>query len=228
MRFARTLIFDKDGTIINFYRSWIPWMNDNIKRLNLKSDEEILKIYSCLGYDPKTEKLSDKSLLAHSSLSNIRSEIEKIVGTDKMTNWVDCNLVTYDTCVPITGNIEYIFRKLRRNDNIRIVLSTNDIEYNAVNSLRLLNIIQYFNLIVGSDSQGYRQKPNSDNLFEICHRLGTDPRYALIISDTTSDMKMAKYANSIGVGVLSGIGGYEDLRRAGADYIINDISELII
>lgn len=221
----RTIIFDKDGTLINFNKLWIPWIRNNISRLNLESETDVLKIYKSIGVDPINQKLSDDSLLSHASLSVIRSSVADIIGNDKMINWSD-DFSTECQYVPIIRNIKEVFDFLKLKNEFRLVLSTNDSEKGAKKCLKELEIDYYFDLIVGYDSCGFTSKPDSKNILKICDILETEPRKSIMISDTSSDMIMAKKSGSKGVGVLSGIGKYEELRLAGSSFIIRDISEI--
>lgn len=57
-----------------------------------------------------------------------------------------------------------------------------------------LNLRRYFPVILGADSQPYR-KPDPRHLLDTVAKLGGDPRNAVMIGDSETDVKTAKAAN---------------------------------
>jgi len=57
--------------------------------------------------------------------------------------------------------------------------------------------------------------------------MGVAPDACLMIGDTTVDMRAAKAAGAQAIGVLCGFGREDELRKAGADLILQNTAELI-
>jgi HAD superfamily hydrolase (TIGR01509 family) len=72
-----------------------------------------------------------------------------------------------------------------------------------------------------------RTKPHPDPILWAADQLGITPRECLMVGDTTVDIRAARSAGAKSVGVLSGFGSERELRRAGADVILRDITELV-
>ena len=57
--------------------------------------------------------------------------------------------------------------------------------------------------------------------------LGVDPRYAMVVGDSVWDLLAARRAGALGVGLLSGGYGREELERAGAYRVYADQAEML-
>ena len=69
-------------------------------------------------------------------------------------------------------------------------------------------------------------KPYPDPIIWAAEQMGVQPAECLMIGDTTVDIRAAKAAGAQSVGVLCGFGGEEELRRAGADLILENTTLL--
>jgi HAD superfamily hydrolase (TIGR01509 family) len=73
-----------------------------------------------------------------------------------------------------------------------------------------------------------RAKPDPDLFLEAVRQLGVDVKDALVIGDSVWDMLAARRARTLGVGVLSGGYGKEELERAGAYRVYEDPADLLV
>ncbi|SFT67967.1 phosphoglycolate phosphatase [Pseudovibrio denitrificans] len=70
-------------------------------------------------------------------------------------------------------------------------------------------------------------KPNPGMIFQAMSETGVDLENTIMIGDTTFDMQMARNAGVKSVGVTWGYHSAEDVKSAGATYVINHFKELI-
>ena len=70
-------------------------------------------------------------------------------------------------------------------------------------------------------------KPDPDLFLAAADRLGVDIQYSLVIGDSIWDMLAAQRARSLGVGLLSGGYGREELERSGAFRVYDDPADLL-
>ncbi len=70
-------------------------------------------------------------------------------------------------------------------------------------------------------------KPDPDLFLEAAERLGTDIRSAMIVGDSIWDMLAARRAQGLGVGLLSGGYGQDELERSGAIRVYEDPADLL-
>ena len=84
----------------------------------------------------------------------------------------------------------------------------------------------YFEVIVTSQTTRHT-KPRSDPLLHAAAEMGVAPDNCLMVGDTTVDMRAAKRAGMQAIAFLAGFGTERELRREGADLILNTPAELI-
>jgi HAD superfamily hydrolase (TIGR01509 family) len=70
-------------------------------------------------------------------------------------------------------------------------------------------------------------KPDPDLFLAAAERLGVDIHQSLVIGDSIWDMLAAQGARALGVGLLSGGYGQEDLERSGAFRVYDDPADLL-
>jgi HAD superfamily hydrolase (TIGR01509 family) len=70
-------------------------------------------------------------------------------------------------------------------------------------------------------------KPDPDLFVAAAERLGVDIRQALVLGDSIWDMLAAQRCRALGVGLLSGGYGQEELERAGAFRVYEDPADLL-
>jgi HAD superfamily hydrolase (TIGR01549 family) len=71
-------------------------------------------------------------------------------------------------------------------------------------------------------------KPDPDLFLAAAARIGVDVRTAFVVGDSVWDMLAARRAGALGVGLLSGGYGREELERAGAYRVYADPAELLV
>jgi HAD superfamily hydrolase (TIGR01549 family) len=80
-------------------------------------------------------------------------------------------------------------------------------------------LTRYFDVIVTGFSTG-RTKPYPDPVLLAARRMNVPPEACLMIGDTTVDIRAGRAAGAQTVGVLCGFGEAAELRRMGADLIL--------
>jgi HAD superfamily hydrolase (TIGR01509 family) len=70
-------------------------------------------------------------------------------------------------------------------------------------------------------------KPNPDLFLEAARRLGVDAMEAVVVGDSVWDLLAARRARMLGVGLLSGGYGHDELERAGAYRVYEDPADLL-
>jgi HAD superfamily hydrolase (TIGR01509 family) len=70
-------------------------------------------------------------------------------------------------------------------------------------------------------------KPNPDLFIEAARRLGVDAMEAVVVGDSVWDLLAARRARMLGVGLLSGGYGPDELERAGAYRVYEDPADLL-
>ena len=91
--------------------------------------------------------------------------------------------------------------------------------------LKLLNLPPGVPVITRDDVA--HAKPNPDLWIAAAARLGVPPESAIAVGDSVWDLLAARRARALGVGLLSGGYGQEELERAGAYRVYEDPADLL-
>jgi phosphoglycolate phosphatase len=109
---------------------------------------------------------------------------------------------------------------------LKIGLATNKVENITVKLLEKLDIIQYFEIIVGPTMVEHR-KPHPEAIKKILYHFSLPACKAVIIGDKQEDIFAGKAAGTLTCGVTYGFGKLEEILNAKPDFIINRIDELL-
>jgi pyrophosphatase PpaX len=95
----------------------------------------------------------------------------------------------------------------------------------ALRGLERFGLLEYFELVVGSDDT-VRHKPEPDPLLLAADRLDVSIEDCVYVGDSPYDMRAARAANAVALGALWGMFSREELEEAGAQYEAATIGEL--
>ena len=229
------IIFDKDGTLIDFQSTWSPWITALAESLETDCGFDVsTRLYNIMGYCNKTETVSDSSLLAHASMGIIKEEIKSMLlengvedaAVDALLRkcWKECHV--NNTCSPIpTTDLPNFIGNLRKA-GVKVAVCTSDSRASTEAALRKLHVRELVDAVVCSDDEDMQPKPSAQGVLKICSDLGVDVCDTIVVGDTTADMLMAKSACvRLRVGVLTGIGKKHEL--ASHAHVVLDNVEMI-
>ena len=209
-----TIIFDKDGVILDLVATWLPVAEKMTELLDEYTDGRYGADFfqHIIGIDAKTNTIDHGGVFAAGSFHDQKIAIlEKApelaphleMGTEyqtRMRQFVDLN---YERPVTAKGAVKPTLETLRA-DGYKLAILTNDAEFSARKSSTELDIIDLFDMVVGFDS-GYGGKPQPEGYLAICEALNTTPDASIMIGDTHADVGVAKAAGArhfIGVSAL--------------------------
>jgi pyrophosphatase PpaX len=96
-------------------------------------------------------------------------------------------------------------------------------------SLQARTTLEYykipFDVVIGSDNIKKR-KPHPEPVLKACRILKVKPEDCIFFGDHPFDMRAAKSAGCVAVGVLTGWGKRSNLKNSGANFIIKDLRDL--
>lgn len=229
---AKAIIFDKDGTLIDFDAMWGSWtliIADRLTALSQIAMREPLCL--AMGYDYARRKVLADGKLAATPMWQLYDltidvlhaqgvEIEKAKELVEKA-WVIPEPV--ELAKPFTDT-RALFGKLHKQ-GIKIAIATTDDRDPTQAMIDAFDIGDYIETMVCSDD-GIKAKPAPDMVLTICQRMGIDPAQVMVVGDTTADLKMARAAGvGLVVGVLSGVSSARDLIPY-ADVLIESVDEL--
>ena len=118
-----------------------------------------------------------------------------------------------------------LFEKLKKADKVLIIATAKPIVY-AEKILKHHNIRDYFSFVAGCELDGRRSTKGEVIEYVLESIKITELQSAIMIGDREHDVIGARETGLESVGVCYGFGSLEELRNAGATYIVKDIEEL--
>jgi phosphoglycolate phosphatase-like HAD superfamily hydrolase len=227
------LIFDKDGTLIEFHLMWGAWVDALATRLEAEAGRPLRGgLYPLLGVDPGTGLVHAHGLLAATPMSRIRERIEAyLVESDvppaRAAAAVDAAWHAPDPVAlarPVT-DLPALFARLRPIVG-KFAVATSDDRDPTERTLAALGIAGEMAALVCADD-GIPNKPAPDPVLHLCRLLGVPPERAAVVGDSPADLRMARAAGAARtIGVLTGVADRPALEPF-ADAILGSIAELV-
>lgn len=221
------LLFDKDGTLIDYHLSWGP-INHAAIRIASAGDAALgERLYAIGGMDRQSGVTAADSLLAAGHTREIAAafiaagspfEIDELVETfDALFT------ASAASAVPVT-DLETVFAGLRQR-GYRLGIASSDSEAAIRRLVDRFDLGGHLDFIAGYDS-GHGFKPGPGMVHGFAAAVGLDPSAIAVIGDNLHDMLMGRSAGAGRcVGVLSGTGTRTTLAGL-ADICLADIGEL--
>jgi len=237
---CRLVIFDKDGTLVDFAATWVPLIRKRAqvlaKNLGRNGELEALLLKSW-GIDPVSGRIDPRGPCPVSP----RSE-EIITGTltlyqqgypwdeakqtvSRAFDETDRTIDRHEISKGVAGIHPFLTQL--KSKGFSLALATNDERQDTEAVLSSLNLQNVFDLIVCA-GEVTPPKPHPGIVLTICERLSIPLRETVFIGDTVGDMiagKNAGVALTIGV-VEGGVTRREELEKV-ADVVFDSIRDLL-
>lgn len=82
-------------------------------------------------------------------------------------------------------------------------------------------------VVVSGQKESVEKKPHPAGALDIANKFQIEPQDIYFVGDTSTDMKTAKNANMVAVGVSWGFRTVQELQESGADFIITTPNKLL-
>ena len=223
------LLFDKDGTILDFYKTWIP-INRDMASDAAGGDSDLMnQLLRAGGHDPETDVIAPGSALAGASMHGIVDCFARSLGPRAPSDLKDIIARNFAEggrkyASLIDGAVESI--ETLRASGFRVGLATNDTLDGLRASLaRCGDILRHFEFYAACDS-GHGSKPDPGMGLAFANEMAVEPARCGMIGDSIHDLEMARRAGfGLRVGVLTGPSRRPDLEPH-ADVVLESICEL--
>lgn len=219
------IVFDKDGTLFDFTRSWTDWAVRIITILAETNNVEKSKLADALGFDFKRNRFDNDSNFIAGTVAETAKNLSQVIRDKRETELEDFLILeaTNQKQAPVKGLISTL-SNLKRNRFI-LGVATNDAESAAISHLKNAKIYEYFDFVAGYDS-GYGSKPDPGQIIAFCNNMKLKPNQVLMIGDSTHDLIASLDAGTIPIGVLTGLAVRADLAPY-SSRILNSVKDLI-
>jgi phosphoglycolate phosphatase len=226
------LIFDKDGTLIEFHLMWGGWVDQLARRLEERTGLPLRDgLYRLLGVDQRSGLVLAHGLMAATPMRRIREVVEGYVaeagaGPAAAEDAVASAWHAPDPVAlaqPVTDLRPLLARLRKRVPTFAV--ATSDDRDPTERTLAALGIADEMAAMSCADD-GRPTKPAPDPVLYLCKALGVPPARTAVVGDAPADLRMARAAGvRRAIGVLSGVGDEATLAPL-ADAVLGSIADL--
>jgi phosphoglycolate phosphatase-like HAD superfamily hydrolase len=219
------VIFDKDGTLIDFQAMWGSWAIGFIARMRSAVAPDIEhQLFDLFGVDPRSHRIHPAGALAIAPEAATQDRIVVLLAAYGYAPAAARAMVTdlwqapdpATTAVPcadVVGLCGWILRH-----GAKIAVATADNRIPTVATMQALGIADAISFYACADDVGIAPKPAPDKILAICAALAIEPRHAIMVGDTPADMQMGRAAQvmhcvavTTGVSTSSELAGHADI-----------------
>ena len=221
----QAILFDKDGTLIDFKATFEPATGKVIDDLAKGNDEIKVQLAKAAGYDLEAHNLAKVSVVIAGSVEDIARVWAPFVDMEigLFIKEIDELFMKYtsETIAPF----EYLMPTLKmlKMRGILLGIATNDSEKGGKKHIEAVGASKYFSHIIGYDS-GYGGKPEPGMVSAFAEMIGVDVGRIAMVGDSSHDMEAGKKAGAVTIAVKSG--GDDPKLMENADYVLDSIADI--
>jgi HAD superfamily hydrolase (TIGR01509 family) len=209
---APAFLFDLDGTLIDsVYQHVIAW-RAALSRLDI--DLSVWRIHRRIGM---SGGLFVSALLRETGRTLSGADIAMLQEAHQ-----EEYLAQADTVRPLPGAADLLAALTERK--VAWAIATSGYRATAQHALAMLGLAEDAPMV--TRDMVTHAKPDPDLFLAAAAVLGVVPQQAFVVGDSVWDLLAARRAGALGIGVLSGGYGREELERAGAYRVYADPADL--
>lgn len=226
----KALLFDKDGTLFDFYATWGPATLEAALLITEGDREQATYLLQQSGLDARTGRFAPGSLIASGSNGEIVDHWVKLLGREGeravLYEKIEAHFRAHQIqgAVPVTELADlFAVLKLR---GYRLGVATMDSEGSAQAAMKQWKADMHLDFICGFDT-GHGVKPGGGMVRAFAECLGMETKEIAVIGDSPHDMEMAHDGGAgLAIGVLSGVSSRDTLLIHKAHHILENIQYL--
>ncbi|WP_332699223.1 HAD family hydrolase [Devosia sp.] len=224
----RGILFDKDGTLIDFNQTWFGVVMALGRRAAPGDELTARDLVGRGGYDWQQQRFLGGSVVAAGTIADLVDLWHPELATQDRQE----RIASYDGFFVEEGarraagiaGLEETLETLG-GQGFRLGIATNDSEAGARATASALGLTALFHTIIGYDSVA-QPKPWPDQVHLFAAQTGLAPAAIAMVGDNTHDLEMAHAAGAgLAIGVLSGNSTRAELAGL-ADIIVDSIADL--
>ncbi len=219
------VIFDKDGTLLDFEKTWIGVIRELITSLGAYTPLTPAlrqRVQDALGVSVDDFRVDGNGLLAMGTFVECNALLTYCLYREGI-RWDRAHGIVEEVGAAVfgpesrkrhvqaaPGAIDLL--KMLKSRDIPAAVATNDKRADALVDMKLIGALPYIDLVLGADSVD-NSKPAPDMVEKICSSMGKDPGRTILIGDTIMDALLGRNASVMLTIGVSGIVSAEELAR---------------
>ncbi len=227
MRPVEAVIFDKDGVLVDFERTWTPAIRSAALHVAEGDEERALELLRKVGYDETSGIFLPGSVWAAGTNEDLIDVWASDAPPEERARLVDFMARHCETVdpVPLVDLHQLRERMLHlRKQGMKLAVASNDTTSSVRRTVERFGIADLLDYACGFDAV-LRAKPHPDPAHAVARACNTSPSRIAVIGDNIHDGEMARAAGcALFIGVLSGTSGQTQLGPL-ADAVVADAIE---
>jgi phosphoglycolate phosphatase len=223
----RAILFDKDGTFVDFHSTWSPAAYAVMRRMAAGDEDKLRRLVEINHFDVEAGLIRATSPMIAQSSADYGVTWAAVLGETADADFFSrMDLMFREeglATVAAIGDPGLMLAELKQ-DGYALGVITNDSEAGARAQCDKLGLTAWFDAIIGYDS-GHGRKPGPGQILAFTRLFGVAPSEAALVGDTLHDLHAARAAGVTAIGVLSGFAGAAELGEH-ADHVLPDIMAL--
>lgn len=221
---ADAVLFDKDGTLFDFQRTWAPWLDDVISDLGGGDAELTRALDRAWGYDRAVGIIRPDSVVVAGEVQDLAAHVAPLLPDMKVAEILEYLLETSVLAEPFEVIPLVEFLGGLAASGLGLGVATNDAEQVARAQLSRVGAEALLPFIAGYDT-GHGGKPGTGMLNAFAEHAATPPARVVMVGDSTHDLEAGRAAGMQTVAVLTGVAKAPALAPL-ADAVLPDIGHL--
>jgi N-acetyl-D-muramate 6-phosphate phosphatase len=208
----KALCFDVDGTLSDTDDLYARQVSRFFPRFLFKDPDHSARRFVMWLEAP------GNAMLGYADTLHLDDEMVAVI------NWLSRHRKHSDKTFMLVPGVDEMLKQLHRRYPMSVVTARD--ERGTMAFLEQYDLAKYFDAIITGLSATYT-KPYPDPVILAAEKMNVAPENCLMIGDTTVDIRAGKSAGAQTVGVLCGFGEEPELRKIGADEIVEDTTKLL-
>ncbi|MFQ5577973.1 MAG: HAD family hydrolase [Anaerolineae bacterium] len=228
------VIFDKDGTLIDFNAMWGAWITGLAQTLEAAAGVSVAQtLYAAMNFDPTGGRIAAGGHLALDPMAKLRVLTAGVLRQAGLSPEAAQGAMAAAWRTPNPAALAHpladlpaLFGALRAG-GAKVAIATSDDRAPTKAMLHQFGAAALVDALVCADD-GLPIKPAPDMILTLCRRFNISPAQTAMVGDNLPDMQMGRAAGAgLVVGVLSGVGSAADLAPH-ADLLLGSVAELLV
>lgn len=218
------LVFDKDGTLLDFAKTWDPAIFAAIRECAVGDLERQNAVAEVLGFDMRARRCKPGAAVVHLSNGRLARLLDPhVCGRGRaLMDAISAGAIEHAAAFPEAAEILGWLSEA----GVQMAVATNDDEASAKAQLARVGLADAFQGVVLAADSGFGPKPGPSILVAAAGALHASPTRCAMVGDASSDLEAARNAGFAAAILVGPYDAAKDLAPK-ADFWIRDLRDLL-